>query len=172
MEITAGRRSRAYVADGEQECCGERILVGEIVDMVLLPFSDEDQDPALGPVDWITTHHDDGDPSRRVSARLQRVQQIHSRRWGASGNAVEGVEWEHGPGAAQLVEIDRLPSGADMFSQVSEEPSAAGRSFLPLAPGAPTFSDQARYSPALPEPPGPDGWLLDLDILADLGPQA
>lgn len=50
MEITAGRRSRAYVADGEQECCGERVLVGEIVDMVLLPFSDEDQDPPLGPV--------------------------------------------------------------------------------------------------------------------------
>ena len=134
MEITAGRRSRAYVADGEQECCGERVLVGEIVDMVLLPFSNEDQDPPLGPVDWITTHHDDGDPSRpahRVSARLQRVQQIHSRWRGASGNAVEGVEWERAPGAAQLVEMARLPSRGDLYNQIPEEPGHAG---MPLYP--------------------------------------
>ncbi|WP_295018493.1 DUF6578 domain-containing protein [uncultured Micrococcus sp.] len=175
MEITAGRRGRAYVADWEQGCCGERVLLGEIVDMVLLPFSDEDQDPPLGPVDWIMTHHDDGDPSRpahRVSARLQRVQQIHSRWRVASGNAVEGVEWERAPGAAQFVEMARLPGRADMFSQVPEEPGAAGMSLFPLAPGAPMLSYDASYSPVLPEPPGPDGWLLDLEILADLGPQA
>lgn len=77
----------------------------------------------------------------------------------AWGNAVEGVEWERVPGAAQLVEIDRLPGRADMFSQVPEEPSAAGTSFFPPAPGAPMFSYEARYSP---EPPGPDGWLPEL----------
>lgn len=117
------------------------------------------------------THHDEGDPFRpahRVDTRLQRAQEVHSRWRGASGNAVEGVEWERVPGAAQLVEIDRLPGRADMFSQVPEEPSAAGTSFFPPAPGAPMFSYEARYSP---EPPGPDGWLPELEILVGLGPQ-
>jgi len=91
---------------------------------------------------------------------------------GDVGNAVEGVEWERAPSAAQLGEMDRLPGRADMFSQVPEEPGAAGMSFFPLAPGAPAFSYEASYSPVLPQPPSPDGWLVDLEILTDLGPQA
>lgn len=134
MEITAGRRSRAYVADGEQECCDERVLVGEIVDMVLLPFSDEEQNAVLGPSDWTMTHHDEGDPFRpahRVDTRLQRAQEVHSRWRGASRNAVEGVEWERAPGAAQLVEMARLPSRGDLYNQIPEEPGHAG---MPLYP--------------------------------------
>lgn len=172
MEITAGRRSLAYVADGEQECCGERVLVGEIVDMVLLPFSDEEQNAVLGPSDWTMTHHDEGDPFRpahRVDTRLQRAQEVHSRWRGASGNAVEGVEWERAPGAAQLVEMARLPSRGDLYNQIPEEPGHAG---MPLYPqGRRRSSTWGGCSPMLPQLPSPGGWLLELKILVGLGSQ-
>ena len=116
--------------------------------MALLPFPDEEQSPALGPANWSMTHHDEGDPSRpahRVSARLQRAQKILSRWRVATGNAVEGMEWERDPGDAQLVEMARLPSSAELPSAGAWLPGLEILMGLRRRPGAGPPQPPARH---------------------------
>ncbi|VWX47705.1 conserved hypothetical protein [Micrococcus luteus] len=116
--------------------------------VALLPFPDEEQSPALGPANWSMTHHDEGDPSRpahRVSARLQRAQKILSRWRVATGNAVEGMEWERDPGDAQLVEMARLPSSAELPSAGAWLPGLEILMGLRRRPGAGPPQPPARH---------------------------
>lgn len=169
MDATPSQRGRAYIADWEQECCGNTVLRGATADVVLLPFPENMRNKALGAVDWLMSHHDDGageaGPSWRVRVRVERVQAVHGRR-----------------GSARLVELDRLPGRAEIFAgddadgtdradEAGSAAAAAGFSFVPRAPGAPTVSYEASYESALPQRPRAEGWLLDLEILEDLGSQ-
>lgn len=118
------------------------------------------------------THHDDGDPSRpahRVSVRLQRVQQIHSR-W-RGGIAQRGGR--RGMGACSRRCAARGDgSVAEQRRPVQPDPGGARpRRHAPLSPGASTLFYVGGCSPMLPQLPSPGGWLLELKILVGLGSQ-
>lgn len=146
MDITARAVGRAHLCDWEQECCGDPIVAGAIHELVLQPPVQTDRPGSRTAIDWILTHHDDGGPAgstplRRVRALVRRVHEV----------------WPTG----RLAEIDRVPGHADLVTPEPEEEAAIGE-------GEVVFT--AAYEPVLPETPRPGGWLLDLEILEDLGP--
>ena len=80
-----------------------------------------------------------------MSARLQRAQKILSRWRVATGNAVEGMEWERDPGDAQLVEMARLPSSAELPSAGAWLPGLEILMGLRRRPGAGPPQPPARH---------------------------
>lgn len=146
MDITAGAVGRAHLCDWEQECCGDLIVTGATHEFLLKYSGEAGRSWPPISADWVLTHHDDGGPAgstplRRVRARVRRVHEV----------------WP----AGRLTEIDRVPGRADLVAPEPEDETAVGV-------GKVVFT--AAYEPALPETPRPDGWLLDLEILEDLGP--
>ena len=79
MDLTVGRRLRAYLTDWEQDCCGSPLRVGEGGEVTLGPATEWVRGRGLGPVDAYVTMHDvddDAAPPHRVRARLLRVQEV------------------------------------------------------------------------------------------------
>lgn len=146
MDITVGAVGRASLSDWEQECCGDSIAVGEVHELILLPSRGVSQAGPLVSAGWIVTHHDDGSPAGSIPLRRVR----------AVVRAAHEV-WPSG----RLAEIDRVPGHADLTVLEPEEATGLGMGEVVYV-GA--------YEPVLPETPRPDEWLLDLEILEDLGP--
>lgn len=146
MDITAGALGCAYLTDWEQECCGGPIAAGAIHELLLQPSAQGRRSLSHIPVDWILTHHDDGGsaestPLRRVRAQVRNVREV----------------WPNG----RLSETNRVPGRADLAEPPpAEEPVT----------GVGGFASMGACEPVLPETPRPEAWLLELEILADLGP--
>lgn len=97
-------------------------------------------------VDWIFTHHDAGGHAettslRRVRALIWRVHEV----------------WLAGP----LSEIGRVTGQVDPVDPEPEEDAGTGV-------GQVVF--MGTYEPVLQETPRAEGWLLEREILEDLGP--
>lgn len=146
MDITVGAVGRASLSDWEQECCGDPIAVGEVHELIVLPSRGMSQAGPLASAGWVVTYHDDGSPAGSIPLRRVR----------AVVRAAHEV-WPSG----RLAEIDRVPGHADLTILEPEEATGLGLGEVVYV-GA--------CEPVLPETPRPDEWLLDLEILEDLGP--
>lgn len=165
MDLTAGRRLRAYLTDWDQDCCGSPLRVGEEGVVELAPAAPWVRDLGLGPVDAAMTMHDVGDdaaPPHRVRARLLRVQEVRfDSRASADGTGQEKV-----PGSAWLADVDGLPGRYD----INADPGAGESSAGDPGPSIGTVTYGASYQAPPGWVSGPDGWLLDLEVLEELGP--
>lgn len=167
MDLTVGRRLRAYLTDWEQDCCGSPLRVGEEGVVELAPAAPWVRDLGLGPVDAAMTMHDVGDEGseapRRVRARLLRVQEVRFDRRSAAGR--QG--WKLIPGSVRLPDVDGLPGRNEPEAEEAEEEPGATDAGTTLIG---TVSYEASYDPPPGWVQGPDGWLLDLEVLEELGP--
>ncbi len=163
MDLTVGRRLRAYLTDWEQDCCGSPLRVGEEGVVELAPAAPWVRDLGLGPVDAAMTMHDVGDEGseapRRVRARLLRVQEVRFDQRSAAGGQGRKLI----PGSVRLTDVDGLP-GRD--EPEGEEPAVTDAGTTLIG----TVSYEASYDPPPGWVSGPDGWLLDLEVLEELGP--
>lgn len=140
MDIIVGERVRAYIENWEQECCGDPIRADAVAEVDLTSFDAED--PSPGAVDWCVTRHDIGSPPvHRVRIRLLRTQEVRFRHRCVSE---DGVCWERVPGSAQLTDVEGLPGAVAVHEEGSEPPTGE-------------------------ELESCDGWLLDLEVIEDLG---
>lgn len=163
MDLTAGRRLRAYLTEWEQDCCGSPLRVGEEGVVELAPAAPWVRDLGLGPVDAAMTMHDVGDEGseapRRVRARLLRVQEVRFDRRSAAGGQGRKLI----PGSVRLPDVDGLPGRNEPEAEEAEEEPAAADTGTPLI-------GTVSYDPPPGWVSGPDGWLLDLEVLEELGP--
>lgn len=120
MDLTAGRRLRAYLTDWDQDCCGSPLRVGEEGVVELAPAAPWVRDLGLGPVDAYVTMHD----------------------------------------------VDGLPGRYD----INADPGAGESSAGDPGPSIGTVTYGASYQAPPGWVSGPDGWLLDLEVLEELGP--
>lgn len=165
MDLTVGRRLRAYLTDWEQDCCGSPLRVGEEGVVELAPAAPWVRDLGLGPVDAAMTMHDVGDEGseapRRVRARLLRVQEVRFDPRSAAGGQGRKLI----PGSVRLPDVDGLPGRNEPEAEEAEPPAAdTGTTLIG------TVSYEASFNPPPGWVSGPDGWLLDLEVLEELGP--
>lgn len=145
MDITADVIGCAHLSDWEQECCGEPTLVGAVHELIMRPAVQGSGSWPPITVDWTLTHHDDGGPAESTALRRVRalVRSVH----------------EVWPGEC-LSEVDRVPGREELVDPEPGEETPAGVGSVVVA-GA--------CEPVLSETPRPEAWILELEILEDLG---
>lgn len=153
---------RAYTSDWEQECCGASIPVDSTAELLIEPLT-RSSTAVADLADWYVTGHDAGepDPPRRVRAQLLRVQGVRFRQRQAPDGSVQLI-----PGSATYMDLAWLPGASDLAAAAGDAGDDDDREASALG----TVVLEASYSPPPGWEPGPDGWLLDIEVVEDLGP--
>lgn len=160
MDITAGQQVRAYLPDFEHyENGGQAVAVGAVVEVTaspVLPSEEADLPEAvdwrLGP--WLEAAPDR--PAHRVRVRLLGAWEVPR-----PGNGVTGGSDR----PARLREVEGLPQTSPAPAAPTERADVADAP----APEGSSVEYEASYLPPHARNPGPTGWVLELEVVEELG---